>query len=165
MNLRRSLLSLGFGILILLLASCQSLAGESGPTPVSQSGPIVPSLPSISELAGTPAPEIPPLPAFGPEEIALGQEVYDENCAECHGKNLEGEANWQMQNEDNSFRSPPHDANGHTWHHGDSTLIESIVLGGDRLPDNIGGFSQMPAYGTTLTFEEIAAVLTYINST
>jgi mono/diheme cytochrome c family protein len=163
--LRHLLLSLGFGILLLPLASCQSLAGEPGPTSVSQTGSIVPSLPSISELAGTPAPEIPPMPTFGPEEIALGQKVYAENCAECHGADLEGEANWQVQNEDNSFRSPPHDANGHTWHHSDRVLIESIKLGGARLPANIGGFSDMPAYESILTEEEITAVLSYIKST
>ena len=165
MNLRRLLLSLGFGILLLPLASCQSSAGEPGPTSVSQTGPIVPSLPSISELAGTPAPEFPPLPTLDSDQITLGQRVYAENCAECHGANLEGEPNWQQQNEDNSFRSPPHDADGHTWHHGDIVLIESIELGGARLPDNIGGFSDMPAYEAALTEEEITAVLSYIKST
>ncbi len=162
---RPSLLSLGFGILILLLASCQSSAGGPGPKSISQAGPIVPSMPSISELAGTPGPEIPPLPSFNPDEIALGKKVYAENCAECHGENLEGEADWKMQNEDKSFRSPPHDADGHTWHHGDRVLIESIRAGGARLPDNIGGFSNMPAFEDTLTEDEITAVLNYIKST
>ena len=61
--------------------------------------------------------------------------------------------------------APPHDASGHTWHHGDDVLIESIKLGGARLPDNIGGFSDMPAFEGVLKDEEIAAVLTYIKST
>jgi mono/diheme cytochrome c family protein len=159
------LLTLGFAGIFFYLVGCQGSVGESNLSSEAQSGPIVPGLPSISELAGTPAPEIPPPPALDPAEIALGQEVYVENCAECHGPNLEGETNWQQQNEDNSFRSPPHDASGHTWHHGDKVLIESIALGGARLPDNIGGFSDMPAYEDTLTEEEIAAVLTYIKST
>ena len=163
--IQRLLMPLGLAGIFLLLVGCQSPDSVSEPSSEAQAGPIVPSLPSISELAGTPAPEIPPLPTLDSDEISLGQEVYAENCAECHGENLEGEADWKKQNEDNSFRSPPHDVGGHTWHHGDKVLIESIALGGARLPDNIGGFSNMPAFEDTLTEEEIAATLTYIKST
>jgi mono/diheme cytochrome c family protein len=154
-----------FVALVQILTGCNGPASESTSTLQSQAEPIIPNLPSISELAGTPAPIIPSLPTLSRDEIALGQQVYAENCVECHGENLEGEADWQMQNEDDSFRSPPHDASGHTWHHGDKVLVESIALGGPRLPDNIGGFSNMPAFGDTLTEGEIAAVLTYIKST
>ncbi len=149
---------------VLLLAACQSEAQNSNPTSEAEIGPIVPSLPSISELAGTPTPEIPPLPTFDVDGIALGQITYSENCTRCHGVNLEGESNWQMQNEDSSFRAPPHDATGHTWHHSDRLLLESIELGGKRLSANIGGFSEMPAFSDTLTEEEITAVLNYIKS-
>jgi mono/diheme cytochrome c family protein len=150
---------------VLLLAGCQNSAGTPAPTSEVQAGQIVPNLPSISELAGTPAPEIPPLPILDPDEITFGQEVYAEYCAECHGLNLEGEQDWQVQNEDKSFRAPPHDANGHTWHHGDKVLIETIELGGARLPADIGGSSKMPAFADIHSDEEIAAVLTYIKST
>jgi mono/diheme cytochrome c family protein len=159
------LMILGFAGTFFFLVGCQSSASESNLSSETQAGAILPSLPSISELAGTPAPEIPPLATLDSDEIEIGQEVYAENCAECHGENLEGEADWKMQNEDKSFRSPPHDADGHTWHHGDRVLIESIELGGARLPDNIGGFSNMPAFKDTLTEEEIAATLIYIKST
>ena len=163
--LNRSLITLGFVSVFLLLFGCQGPADEATPSPETPAGAIVPSLPSISELVGTPAPEIPPLPDLDPDEITLGQDVYAINCAECHGVNLEGEQNWQQQNEDNSFRPPPHDASGHTWHHSDRILRESIELGGARFPDNIGGTSNMPAFGDTLTEEEITAVLIYIKST
>jgi mono/diheme cytochrome c family protein len=156
---------LGLAGILLLLVGCQGSPNESSPTPETTAGAILPGLPSISELAGTPAPEIPSLPTLDSDEIAWGQEVYVVNCAECHGTNLEGEVDWQQQNEDKSFRSPPHDASGHTWHHTDKVLIESIELGGPRLPDNIGGFSNMPAFEDVLTEEEIIAVLTYIKST
>ena len=154
-----------FVALVQILTACNGPASESTSTLEPQAEPIIPNLPSISELAGTPAPIIASLPTLSSVEITLGQQVYAENCVECHGVNLEGEADWQMQNEDDSFRSPPHDASGHTWHHGDKVLVESIRLGGERLPDNIGGFSNMPAFVDTLTEEEIAAVLTYIKST
>jgi mono/diheme cytochrome c family protein len=77
---------------------------------------------------------------------------------------MEGEPDWATQNEDGSFRAPPHDADGHTWHHGDKVLVESILLGGARLPEDIGSFSEMPAFDDTLTDKEIWAVLTYIKS-
>lgn len=117
--------------------------------------------PDSAVYAGNPA--LPELPAV---EIALGQEVYTVHCASCHGENLEGEENWKVQNEDGSFRSPPHSAEGHTWHHADSVLIESIKKGGARFEGlNIGGSSNMPAFTGILSDEEINAVLTYIKST
>jgi mono/diheme cytochrome c family protein len=160
---KRLLLGLALGML--LLTSCLDSGGQSPPDSATEEAGIVSGLPSISELAGTPAPEIPPLPILEPDEIALGREVYETHCADCHGENLEGEPNWQVQNEDKSFRAPPHDANGHTWHHGDKVLIETIELGGSRLPDNIGGSSKMPAFAEILSDEEITAILTYIKST
>ncbi len=97
-------------------------------------------------------------------QIALGEQVYQANCAECHGANLEGEADWKLPAADGGFRAPPHDETGHTWHHGDAYLIESIRLGGTRLTPDIG-VSNMPAYESVLTEAEIAAVLAYIKST
>jgi len=106
------------------------------------------------------------LPELSQEIITQGKAVYAGNCAGCHGENLEGEAEWKQQNEDGSFRSPPHTADGHTWHHGDSVLIEAIKEGGARFERmNIGGSSNMPAFAETLTDEEITAVLVFIKST
>jgi mono/diheme cytochrome c family protein len=125
---------------------------------------ILGDLPSIDTLAGTPAPFIPPLPDLDPAMVALGKKIYDQHCASCHGTNLEGEESWQQQNEDGSFRAPPHDESGHTWHHGDQLLVESIELGGQRFSASIGGTSPMPAFGQTLTDKEISAVLAFIKS-
>ena len=111
-------------------------------------------------------PEISSPPELSANEIAIGEIVYSDNCASCHGVNLEGEVDWKQQNEDGTFRSPPHTADGHTWHHADSVLIEAIREGGERFEGlNIGGTSNMPAVSETLTDEEILAVLTYIKST
>ena len=98
-----------------------------------------------------------------PQLVATGEDVYNTYCAACHGFDLEGEANWQQPNADGSFRAPPHDETGHTWHHNDSYLIESIRLGGVRLEPNIG-VSAMPAYEGVLSDAQIAAVLAYIKS-
>lgn len=141
-----------------LLVGCRA---EGAATPA---GGLVQTVPSIGELMGTPRATIPPLPALDPAAVAQGKVVYDQHCATCHGVNLEGQPNWQEPNPDGSFRAPPHDASGHTWHHSDALLIETIRLGGMRLPPEIGGRSDMPAFGQTLTDEEIAAVLAYIKS-
>lgn len=103
-------------------------------------------------------------PALDPQRVEQGEAIYALHCATCHGANLEGEADWKLQNPDGSFRSPPHDAGGHTWHHSDTQLIDAVRLGGARLPSDIGGTSAMPAYDAILTDDEIAAVLDYIKS-
>jgi mono/diheme cytochrome c family protein len=154
-----------FVLVLVLVAACQNTVDESNQDSNDLDTPIVPNLPAVSELLGTQSPETGPQPEFRSEELALGKELYLEHCSECHGENLEGEDNWQIQNEDSSFRAPPHDETGHTWHHSDRVLLESIALGGERLPENIGGSSEMPAYKETLTEEEMKAVLIYIKST
>lgn len=95
--------------------------------------------------------------------VATGQEVYETYCAACHGFELEGQPEWQQPYADASLKAPPHDETGHTWHHSDAYLVESIKLGGARLAPNIG-VSAMPAYEDTLTDQQIAAVLAYIKS-
>ena len=96
--------------------------------------------------------------------VAQGQQVYAAQCASCHGANLEGEVDWQQPGTNGLLKAPPHDETGHTWHHDDAYLIESVKLGGGRLPANVGT-SAMPAYENVLTDEEITATLAYIKST
>lgn len=124
-----------------------------------------PTFRPLREVAGTPPATIPPVPTLDPAAITLGQQVYTTHCAECHGANLEGQPDWKQQNPDGSFRPPPHDASGHTWHHSDQLLLETIRLGGQRLPATVGGTSNMPAFADTLTEAERLAVLSYIKST
>jgi len=102
--------------------------------------------------------------ATDPQSVVQGETIYTQHCAVCHGVSLEGEADWKLQNPDGSFRAPPHDAEGHTWHHDDAQLIEAIKRGGERLPPDIGGTSNMPAYEDVLSEDEITAVLDYIKS-
>jgi S-disulfanyl-L-cysteine oxidoreductase SoxD len=103
------------------------------------------------------------LPSLDPQRIEKGERIYVQHCSACHGLDLEGEVNWKEPNPDGSFRAPPHDASGHTWHHGDAQLIEAIRWGGARLPANFGA-SNMPAYEEILTEAEMIAVLDYIKS-
>lgn len=95
--------------------------------------------------------------------IRLGQEVYVEACATCHGANLEGQPDWKRRLENGRMPAPPHDATGHTWHHADQDLL---TITRDGLGAIVPGYeSDMPAFGDTLSDEEIRAVLAYIKST
>ncbi len=97
--------------------------------------------------------------------LALGQEVYAEACASCHGVNLEGQPNWRTRLENGRLPAPPHDATGHTWHHPDEMLFSMTKFG----PQDFAGLddyeSDMPAFEDVLSDQEIWAVLAYIKST
>ena len=101
-------------------------------------------------------------------DIVAGQSLYAENCASCHGANLEGQPNWQSPNANGVLPAPPHDEAGHTWHHDDALLFEYTKLGGAVALEirGVAGFnSGMPAFGETLTDDEIWDILAYIRST
>jgi S-disulfanyl-L-cysteine oxidoreductase SoxD len=97
-------------------------------------------------------------------QITLGQRVYAQQCASCHGANLQGQPNWRTPNPSGSMPAPPHDMSGHTWHHSDQQLFEITKYGGQHYstPDYINA---MPAFEDRLSDDEIRAVLAYIKST
>lgn len=103
-------------------------------------------------------------PAAQEAEIALGQSLYDQNCASCHGANLEGQPDWQIPLANGRYPAPPHDETGHTWHHADP-LLAQIVRDGTAAVVGNGYESDMPGFGGILTENEITAVLAYIKST
>ncbi|NNJ68840.1 MAG: cytochrome c [Boseongicola sp.] len=96
--------------------------------------------------------------------VASGQALYLENCAACHGVNLEGQADWQSRDADGYLPAPPHDETGHTWHHPTDQLFAITKLGTEAIVG--GGYkSNMGAFGDVLSDDEIYAVLAYIKST
>lgn len=113
------------------------------------------------------------LPAYSGHElegrdIAAGQVIYAENCAACHGENLEGAPDWQTQNADGTWPAPPHDATGHTWHHDNILLFQTTKLGGAgalALRGITNFQSGMPAFQDTLSDDDIWNVLAFIRST
>jgi len=97
--------------------------------------------------------------------IAGGKLIYGRHCASCHGANLEGQANWRERLPNGRMPAPPHDDSGHTWHHPDDVLFGIVKYGlvpGKYAP--AGYQSDMPAFGSALTDDEIRAVLAYIES-
>jgi mono/diheme cytochrome c family protein len=97
-------------------------------------------------------------------QVQLGRGIYSESCASCHGGNLEGQPNWRERQANGRLPAPPHDANGHTWHHPDRVLFE-ITRDGITAHAPKGYESDMPAFHGKLTDEQIWAVLAYIKST
>ena len=95
--------------------------------------------------------------------VDLGKLVYKNNCASCHGVNLEGQERWRVPDANGYMPAPPHDETGHTWHHPDQMLFEFTKYG----PQKFAGSdykSIMPAYDGKLNDEEIWNVLAYIKS-
>ena len=95
--------------------------------------------------------------------VTLGQNIYSENCASCHGVDLEGQENWQKRDDEGYLPAPPHDERGHTWHHPDEYLFLMTKYGIEKI---IGKkyLNKMPAYKDILTDKEIIAVLSFIKS-
>ena len=104
------------------------------------------------------------LPYRDAARIAEGATLYQDFCASCHGAALEGEADWRSRNEDGSFRAPPHDETGHTWHHPDAQLFAVVKYGTEVVT---AGAVQSPMLGFAeiLDDDEILSVLAFIKST
>ena len=97
------------------------------------------------------------------DTLALGETVYQTHCAACHGANGEGQFPDAPMQPDATGRigAPPHDETGHTWHHDDDLLIRYVIEGGQAPPDR---FYPMPAFGETLSEDEVLAVIAYIKT-
>ncbi len=97
--------------------------------------------------------------------VARGKAIYVGYCAACHGANLQGQPDWQTPDKDGYLPAPPHDQDGHTWHHADQLLFDITKLGmaeGANIKDYK---SRMPAFVGVLPDDDIVAVLSYIKST
>lgn len=97
--------------------------------------------------------------------VARGEQIYAANCASCHGVNLEGQPDWRNRDENGMMPAPPHDENGHTWHHVDQLLFDLTKFGLARTANLENYQTNMPVYEGVLTDDEIIAVLSYIKST
>ncbi|TVT45590.1 MAG: cytochrome c [Denitromonas halophila] len=106
----------------------------------------------------------PPASASAPATLAQGATLYAAQCSSCHGAKGEGQPNWRERRPDGRLPAPPHDASGHTWHHPMEMLFQ-MTRDGMVPPLAPEGYqSDMPAFGKTLSDDEIRAVLAYIES-
>lgn len=101
-------------------------------------------------------------------DIAAGKELYTQNCASCHGANLEGQPDWREAGPDGVLPAPPHDETGHTWHHETALLFDYVKQGGAEAlaARGVADFpSGMPGFGGTLDDAQILDILGFIRST
>lgn len=102
--------------------------------------------------------------ASSAEVIEQGRQIYADQCASCHGAQLEGQPDWKTPLPSGRLPAPPHDAGGHTWHHPDDILFRIVKEGTAAIVG--GGYeSDMPGFADVLSDAEIRAVLVYIKST
>ena len=87
-----------------------------------------------------------------------------DQCASCHGVNLEGQAGWRDKMVDGMRLAPSHDKSGHTWHHPNALLYKLTKYGFAAMIGSDYKVS-MPIYDDMLKDEEIIAALSYIKST
>lgn len=139
---------------VIWLAACSSTQTTPQPLALDNVRTILPTVPAanVSNLAQL----------ADEATLQLGNELYDANCAACHGINGEGQfPDAPMQPDDTGrIGAPPHNGDGHTWHHDDYLLFEIVHDGGMGLE----GFYPMPAFGDQLSDDEIVAVLEYIKT-
>jgi mono/diheme cytochrome c family protein len=101
--------------------------------------------------------------AADPTLVALGKHVYMEYCASCHGRALQGQPLWQLDDAFAGRRAPAQDQTGHTWQHADEDLFRKTKDG--RFPTQpADAVSPMPAFATILDDRQILAALAFIKS-
>lgn len=98
------------------------------------------------------------------QSVKRGAAIYAQRCASCHGATLEGQPKWRERLANGRLPAPPHDESGHTWHHADHVLF-AITKNGMVPPYAPKDYeSDMPAFGRTLSDDEIWAVLAYLKT-
>lgn len=112
---------------------------------------------SGENVGGLPVPEA-PARQIDAQQIALGQRIFQANCASCHGAGAEGNAHWRQRDADGHYPAPPLNGSGHAWHHSSETLKALIMNGSPK------GQGKMPAWQGKLKEQEVDAVVAWFQS-
>ena len=91
-------------------------------------------------------------------QVQHGRTLYAENCAACHGKDGEGQADWDKPDEMGFYPAPPLNPSGHAWHHPLADMLSTLEMGGGPS----GG--TMPSFTGILDDAGKRAVIAYIQS-
>lgn len=92
------------------------------------------------------------------EQVARGEELFQQYCATCHGNQGQGTADWRKTDANGDYPPPPLNGTAHTWHHPTEILLRTIEKGGVPL----GGV--MPAFGSVLDENQALDVITHVQS-
>jgi len=97
------------------------------------------------------------------DTVLVGQRLYKIHCAACHGRNLQGQALWRMNDEHAGERAPGLDPSGHAWQHSDEALVGMVATG--RFEETSREVpSHMPAFAGRLSPQEILATVAFLKS-
>ncbi len=118
--------------------------------PASESPVVIPKIVDVEEGAAD--------RWYTAEQVAQGQELFVQHCAECHGKNAEATPDWRKTDATGNYPPPPLNGSAHAWHHSLSVLRETIRQGGVPL----GGV--MPGFADKLSAQETDAVIAWFQS-
>lgn len=138
--------------LAMLLGACNSdeQVAKEGVQPVDQNT-VAATRPSAAQ-ALTKAAKI-ERPDVDTATLAMGQQLFLQHCAQCHGEKAGGAPNWQQPDPEGKYPAPPLNGTGHAWHHPMQALRHTIRQGTIRMGGN------MPAWGSELTNEQIDAII------
>ncbi len=146
-----------------LFACAPSGGGDSGQARQSEApteeATLAPTEAPVPELEGT----VDGADASDAHLVEVGEILYQQYCASCHGAELEGQPNWKQRDENGFLPAPPHDETGHTWHHPDEQLFEITKIGTEAFV-GMGYRSNMIGFEDQLSDSEIWAVLAFIKS-
>jgi len=92
------------------------------------------------------------------ESFTLGGQLFQKNCAECHGTRAQGAEDWQSRGADGKFPAPPLNGTGHSWHHPRAALVRTIRDGTAAIGGN------MPAWRDRLSDAEINSIVDWLVS-
>jgi mono/diheme cytochrome c family protein len=87
--------------------------------------------------------------------VARGEALYDTHCIDCHGGPTGG---------DLADVPPRHNAQGHTWHHGDCELVRWTLEGLPPRPGLPPDTPPMPAFAGDLDEADVEAILAHLRT-
>jgi mono/diheme cytochrome c family protein len=116
--------------------------------------------PASSGVAASPLPEH-FADADNTRLVAQGHKLYENSCGSCHGRQMQGQALWQLKDQFAGQRAPALDATGPTWQLSDDDLFALIKYG--RTADaSRQTSSSMPKFDGRLADRDILAVMATI---
>ena len=94
---------------------------------------------------------------------SLGKELYQANCAFCHGDELQGQPHWDKKYIEGKRPAPPLNASGNIALLSNRELFEITKYGGQPFAPP-GYINEMPAFEMLLKDSQIWAILAFLRA-
>jgi len=111
-----------------------------------------------AKVSRTPTAEVKIERSFDFAQLSRGGQLFQKNCAICHGSKAQGASNWRQPDARGKYPAPPLNGTAHAWHHPREVLKDTIKKGTIRIGGN------MPAWGGKLTDAEIDDIIAWFQS-